>query len=73
MSDARTIKLLQSIREEAREARTENQRLHAHTDVMLVEAISKHDADPMAHGGRIAALERRLDRLEGKHDDESRR
>lgn len=74
---ARAIKLLQTLLDETREARIENQRLHAHTDVMLVEAIRVHDADPDAHGGRITAVERglvavaeRLERLEGKRDDE---
>jgi hypothetical protein len=79
MPNPREIKLLQTILAETREARTENQRLHAHTDVVLVEAIRMHDADPQAHGGRItevetrlAAVERKVQRLEGKHDDEKK-
>lgn len=68
---ARTIKLLNDLLTETREARAENQRLHAHTDVVLVEAIRLHDTDPDAHQGRIADLERRVKRLEGKRDDET--
>jgi hypothetical protein len=75
---ARTIKLLTDILKEGREARTENQRLHAHTDVMLMEAIHLHNEDPGAHAVRFSAVERRvsdveerLERLEGKRDDES--
>lgn len=79
MADApRAIKLLKTILEETQQARAENQRLHAHTDVVLVEAIRLHDADPNAHGGRLteaetrlAAVERKVERLERKRDDES--
>lgn len=79
MPDARTIKLLTDILTEAREARAENQRLHAHTDIIVMEAIRMHNEDPGAHGARFSAVERRvsdveerLERLEGKRDDKPR-
>jgi hypothetical protein len=72
MPDHCTLKMLRDLLAEVRESRTENQRLHAHTDVMIVEAVSKHDADPHAHRSLFAELERRLKRLEGKRDDEPR-
>ena len=68
--DPRGIRLLTTIREELQAFRAENQSLHAHTDVMLVEAISRHNTDPHAHRSLFAELERRLERLERTHDDE---
>ena len=70
---ARVIKMLGDVLTELREGRAENQRLHAHTDVVIQEAvdsaISKHDDDPHAHRGRISALERRMTALEEKVRD----
>lgn len=58
MSDQRTISILKTILETVEEGFKTNERLHAHTDVVLVEAIRSHNEDPDAHGGRITRLEK---------------